>query len=233
MQTLKSSAIIRKTKEDYNRIARHFSATRYAIWPEMKLLDKYCRKGQNALDWGSGTGRLVPLILGKGVNYFGLDQSAELLKIARARYAKEIKDGRVKFFNTAGRDKNFGSGFFDLAFLVASFHHLPDENSRLRLLKKIYHEMKSSGKMLITVWNVDGGWEGGRYKQKIGTGDYLIPWKNSAGKIICQRYLHAFTASELRNILKQAGFKIKKIGYYAGGWTDKKRGNNLVAIGGK
>ena len=55
----------------------------------------------------------------------------------KEKWANEIKSGQVNFFHTATRAKNFDKDFFDLAFLIASFHHLPDEKTRLALLNKI------------------------------------------------------------------------------------------------
>ncbi|MBI5221358.1 MAG: class I SAM-dependent methyltransferase, partial [Candidatus Magasanikbacteria bacterium] len=136
-----SKAIIHKTREDYNLVASHFSVTRYELWEWLKPFKKLVKDGQNILDWGCGNGRLISLFEDKKIKYFGLDQSDELLKCAKEKWDKEIKIGKVKFFSTASRAKNFSPNFFDLAFLIASFHHLPDETTRLDILNKIYFEL--------------------------------------------------------------------------------------------
>jgi hypothetical protein len=42
-------------------------------------------------------------------------------------------------------------------------------------------------------------------------GDILFDWKNSRGENISQRYYHAFTKRELRNIIKKAGLEVDKL----------------------
>ena len=226
-------SIIHKTRKDYNRIAKYFAGTRHNAG-ELEMFRPYVKNGQNILDWGCGNGRLVFLLNGKKVHYFGADQSGELLKIARKNYKKEIKEGRVKFFSTAGKKKKFKDGFFDLVFMIASFHHLPDKQSRLELLADIYKQLKPGGKLIITVWNLASDWAKNKINkdwQEIGKDDFLIPWKNPRGKVLANRYYHHFSKKELGGLLKEAGFKIKKLDYSAKtNWSDKKGGRNLTAI---
>ncbi|MFA6547775.1 MAG: class I SAM-dependent methyltransferase [Candidatus Magasanikbacteria bacterium] len=205
-----SKAIIHKTREDYNRIAERFSGTRFDLWDELKQFKKLIKDGQNILDWGCGNGRLLFLLKDKKIQYFGLDQSGELLKIARKKWSVDIESGKVNFFSTATRDKKFTDNFFDLVFMIASFHHLPDEKTRLDLLKKVYKEMKSGGQIIITVWNLESDWAQSKLKkdwQKIGDNDFMVPWKNNDGKIVSERYYHHFSKEELNSLLQKTGFK--------------------------
>ncbi len=226
--------IVQKTRDDYNKIARHFSGTRYDTWPELEQFKSILQDGQYILDWGCGNGRLLLMLRDKKIHYFGVDQSRELLKIAKKKYADLIKTGQVKFFCTAHKEKNFPGLFFDLVFMIASFHHLPDRRSRLKLLKKIFNEMKAGAKLIITVWNLASSWTAEKMKKdwkKIDDSDFLIPWKNPAGQVEAERYYHLFSDSELRAILAEAGFSVETLGYYGKtNWTDKKGGRNLVAV---
>ncbi|MFA5061854.1 MAG: class I SAM-dependent methyltransferase [Patescibacteria group bacterium] len=226
--------IIQKTREDYNKIAKYFSDTRYDSWFELEQFKKLVKDGQNILDWGCGNGRLIFLLQSKNIKYFGIDQSENLIKIAKTKFSREVKKGRAKFFCTAKKRKSFPPGFFDLVFMVASFHHLPDKTSRLQLLTQAYKEMRKGGKIIITVWNLGSDWAKQKFKkdwQKIGENDFLIPWKNSQGELQCQRYYHHFSKEELRGLLKEAGFKVKKLDYYnKDNWTDEKIGRDLIAI---
>ncbi len=252
--------IIRQTRQAYNKIAHHFSGTRYDLWPELRQFAPLVKDGQNILDWGCGNGRLILLLKGKKVKYFGVDQSDELIKIAQKKYAAEIKEGWVKFFRAANTpppatlmralragprppSKRGGQPafpeFFDLVFMVASFHHLPEKASRLALLKKIYKEMKQGGRLVMTNWNLDSDWakkkigRGIADWRKIGDNDFIIPWKNPRGAVEAERHYHCFAPDELRNLLKQAGFKVEKMGYDymdKSQHTDKKGGRNLVTM---
>ncbi|MFA7653966.1 MAG: class I SAM-dependent methyltransferase [Candidatus Magasanikbacteria bacterium] len=234
MNNKQAQAIIHKTRDDYNRIAAHFSDTRYDNWTEIKWAMDYAKPGQNILDWGCGNGRLINLLRDKKIKYFGLDQSSKLLKHGKNRFSKEIKAGWVKFFLTDKRNKKFPVGFFDLVFMVASFHHLPDAKTRLELLKKVYSEMKIGGRLIVTVWNLGSDFA----KQKESKGwrevrdsDFIIPWKNPQGKVEAERYYHHFFKDELGGLLIKIGFKIERLDYFdRTTWTDQKSGRNLVAV---
>ena len=230
-----ASTIIRQTRDNYNRIAPHFSDTRSRPWGELNRLNRYIKDGQKILDWGCGNGRLVQCLGDKKVQYFGVDQSIELIKIARARYKKEIDSGRVKFFCVAGGKKNFPDHYFDAVFMIASFFHLPTVASRQNYLDRIYNQLKSGGKLIMTVWNLESEWaQEASIKKgwtKIGDHDFLIPWRNPAGEVLCERYYHAFGRAELRGLLLAAGFRVKSMKYFYGQkQTVAKGGRNLMVV---
>ena len=107
--------IIKKTKDDYNRIAPHFSLTRHEA-RELEQFTLFIAPGQRILDWGCGNGRLVYILQNKGVEYIGTDQSIGLLKQAEELFQKEIKDGWVKFVCTENNEAVFPENYFDLVF---------------------------------------------------------------------------------------------------------------------
>lgn len=228
-----SKAIIHKTREDYNLIAPLYAATRYKLGDDLKPFKKLIKNGQNILDWGCGNGRLVYLLEDRKVNYFGLDQSIGLLNEAKKQWADKIKSGQVKFFSTASRPKIFDKDFFDLAFLIASFHHLPDDTTRLNMLKKIYQELKPKGKIILTNWNFESDWAQSKLKkdwEKMNENDFIIPWKNGKGELIVKRYYHHFSQEELKSLLKRVGFKNIKMSYDSNVKFTGKTGRNLVAV---
>ncbi|HLD60987.1 MAG TPA: class I SAM-dependent methyltransferase [Patescibacteria group bacterium] len=226
--------IIQKTRDDYNKIARHFASTRYDLWPELEQFKPFARDGQQILDWGCGNGRLLLLLKDHNFHYYGVDQSKELLKIAEKKYAPLVKKGIAKFYCTAHKEKNFAANFFDLAFMIASFHHLPDQKSRLKLLKKTFTELKLGGHLVMTVWNLESDWAKEKIKKdwkQMGDNDFLIPWKNPEGKIEAERYYHHFNEEELKGLLTEAGFTIEQMGYNdINIQKDKREGRNLVVV---
>ncbi len=226
--------LIKKTRDDYNRIAGHFADTRRTLWRELEQCKQYVANGQRILDWGCGNGRLLALF-GPYVDieYVGVDQSEALITIARRAQATAVRMGRAKFYCTGTRQKHFPATYFDLVFMIASFHHLPDEANRLQLLKQTYEQLKPGGRIMITVWNLDSDWANNKKKQDwaiLGQQDFLIPWKDQTGKILCMRYYHAFKKDELESLLSQAGFKIELLEYSEGRWKDSKEGRNLLGI---
>jgi SAM-dependent methyltransferase len=225
--------IIQKTRDDYNKIARHFAQTRNHAG-ELIQFKPFVKDGQLILDWGCGNGRLLHLLEKFDIHYFGLDQSQGLLKQAQKEHAELVKKKKAKFFCTAHKEKKFANDYFDLIFLVASFHHLPDEKTRLKLLKKIYAECKPGGKMIMTNWNLASDWAKDKLKKdwkKLGDGDHLIPWKTENGQVVALRYYHNFEKEELKVLVEKAGWKINSLFYSTGvEETSKKDGRNLVLI---
>ncbi len=223
--------IIAKTRENYNRIASLYAATRTSE-RELTQFADFITPNQTIFDWGCGNGRLVHLLKNQPVRYLGYDQSEEMIKIASQEFCAEITAGWVEFthnFNASNYPESF-----DLIFLIASFHHLPDESSRLELLQNLYSTLKIGGKIIITVWNLESDWAQTKLQkdwQKIDSQDYLIPWKDQAGQIMAERYYHHFTSQELSNLLIKTGFTILD-NYYASGTAKvfATEGRNLVFI---
>jgi len=230
-----SHAIISKTRKDYNLIAKHFSDTRAHPWAEFEYFKKFIKDSQNILDWGCGNGRLLYCLKNKKAKYFGVDQSSELLKIARKNFKEQIKSGQAKFFCVPGGLKKFPNNFFDTVFIISSLFHLPTEESRLKILKNIFVQMKTGAKIIIEVWNLESDWAKIKIKKgwaKIGDNDFLIPWKDPTGKKICDRYYHHFTPVELEMLCQRAGYTVQNVGFIGNGgtWTDNKGGKNLILV---
>jgi tRNA (uracil-5-)-methyltransferase TRM9 len=225
--------IIHKTREDYNRIARHFADTRQGA-AELEKFTPLIKKDQYILDWGCGNGRLLHILDNKFAHYDGVDQSDKLLQIAKKEYKDQIKSGTVKFSSNAKKEVKFKDEFFDLVFMIASFHHLPDPESRLKLLQTCYTQMKKKAQLVITVWNLESTWAREKFKKDwklLKENDYLIPWKDQEGKIIVERYYHYFSKQELKSLIIKAGFKIEEMYYSKGNrQVPKKDARNLVVI---
>ena len=236
MSRFDTKEIIHKTREDYNRIAKHFADTRQGAG-ELEKFIPLIKNDQYILDWGCGNGRLLRILRNKLVHYYGVDQSEKLLQIAKKEYAQQIKKGSVKFFSNAKKEVKFRPQFFDLVFMVASFHHLPDTASRLKLLQEVYSQMKNGARLIITVWNLESNWAQDKLKKDksdweiFGDNDYIVPWKNQDGELIVKRYYHYFTKKELKGLLVKAGFTIEDMYYSKGNErVPQKEARNLVAI---
>lgn len=234
MVSHKAAAIIQKTRDAYNKIAGAFSGTRYDVWPELEQFKPLVKNGQSILDWGCGNGRLLLMLKDYDIRYFGLDQSQALLKIAKKKHADLIKQKKAAFYCTAHKEKKFPDNYFDLAFMIASFHHLPDKKTRLALLKKTLRELKPGGKLCMTNWNLKSDWSKAKMQKdwkKIDENNFLIPWKNQEGKILAERYYHHFTPDELSSLLEEVGYIVERIDYSGlAKWNCDKSGRNLTVV---
>jgi len=209
--------LLNKTKEDYNLIAEEFSRTREEIWPEIKFLfDDYLVEGERVLDLGCGNGRFYQFFSDKNVDYIGVDNSEKLIEIAKKRYPWG------KFQVADALNLPFPDNFFDKILSIAILHHIPSSEYRIKFLNEIKRVLKPGGTLMLTVWYLwqkKTAWEfllkniflklvG---ESKLDFSDVFIPWKNSKGKILTQRYFHCFTKKELQKLAKNVGLKVRKI----------------------
>jgi alkylated DNA repair protein alkB family protein 8 len=213
--------LLKKTKADYNLIAEDFARTRSYLPDDINLLSVYTEDGDKVLDLGCGNGRLVELFKKKNIEYVGADVSERLIKIAKNKYPQ------TKFIILPALSLPFPENFFDKIYSLAVFHHIPSREFRLSFLKEARRVLKPGGLLILRVWDFWQrkaaprlllkyaflkliAWSGGKASSKLDFKDVFIPWKNSKGQVLTQRYFHCFTKSELEKLVEKSGFKIKK-----------------------
>ncbi len=226
-------SVVRKNLEQtelgYDLIAKKFSETRKHFWRRLEFIGRYTRDGDEVLDFGCGNGRLLELFTNKNINYYGVDVSQKLLDLAKQRYPSN-KDNFLKISS----DKislPFNEEKFNSVYSIATFHHLPGKQHRLKVAKELYRVTKRGGWIVVTIWDL---WQW-RYRQNIfknwfykiigkselDWNDCRIVFINNDGKIF-NRYHHAFTKGELERLFREAGFNIIEA---------KKIGGNIVLVG--
>lgn len=209
-------------KNNYEEIAEHFSETRKKeIWPELKKIASEVKEGQNILDLGCGNGRLINAF-GKEINYYGIDQSKALIKLAQERYPNySFIAGDALALNKINLKKENFPQKFDYIFSIAVLQHIPGKQKRIELIKSLKNNLNPGGKIVFSNWNM---WEIPKYKKLIyktfllkligknslDFGDVVFDWKDNTGKITSRRYYHAFTKRELKKLFRKAGFKVEK-----------------------
>ncbi len=134
---------------------RSFFDTRAETWDEDnpvpgdkldRLLD-LCEihPGQDILDVGTGTGRLVPLLLervGPEGSVSGLDPSRGMLSVARKRYDSP----NLRFVRAPAESIPFEDHSFDLALCYSVFPHFGDPNEAIAEMVRI---LRPSGHLVI------------------------------------------------------------------------------------
>jgi ubiquinone/menaquinone biosynthesis C-methylase UbiE len=229
MRKTQADKLLRKVKKDYNQISGEFSDTRSNPWYEFEIYKEMTDEGDRVLDLGCGNGRLFTSLRERDVKYVGVDVSEGLLREAAKKHKK------AKFKVGSFNKIPYKRPYFDKVFCVASFHHIPSKEYRIKALKEIKRVLKKDGTVAISVWNL---WQK-RYRKfvfeslfrlnKYDFGDTFIPWSKSGVK----RYYHAFTIYEMRSLLRDAGFYLvdevyvnNKSGVVENFW----QANNIVYI---
>ncbi len=201
-----------KTREDYNLIADDFSTTRQNIWQETRFLfDNYLIPGDKVLDLGCGNARYYPLFKEKSVEYIGVDSSKDLIEISKDMYPEA--DFRVE----DALNLSFSDNYFNDIYSIAVLHHIPSKELRLKFLNESKRVLKSGGLLILTVWRFHQIKEWLlllKYtllkiigKSKLDWKDFFEPWGKKS-----ERYYHWFSKKELEELIKEAGFEIKKSG---------------------
>jgi len=204
--------LLEKTRQDYNLIADEFSVTRKEIWPELVFLfDNYLAEGEKILDLGCGNGRWLELFRKKKVDYIGVDFSERLIEIAKRNYPQ------TKFQTADVLNLPFPSDYFDKIYNIAVLHHIPSEELRRQSLEEAKRILKPGGVLILTVWKFHDKKKLSllfKYtilkligKSGLDFKDVLEPWGKKT-----KRYYHCFSKKELIDLVREAGFKIKKSG---------------------
>jgi len=192
---------------------------------------EYALVGERILDSGCANGRLFGVLKEKNVDYFGIDFSEKLIKIARKKYPE------AKFRVADCLNLPFSANFFDKIYSISVLHNIPSREFRLQYFKEAKRVLKPGGLLILRVWDfwrrkafpklflkytflkligkstlqqVQGCPEIYR-KAKLDFFDVFVPWKDSKSKVLVERYFHCFRKKELENLVKKSGFEIKEI----------------------
>lgn len=191
--------------------------------------------GQHVLDLGCGNGRIADLTDEIKLRYTGMDISEEMITIARQlRPQHQFSVGSIL-------DTGFADNSFDHVLMIASFHHIPSEDLRLKALDEVKRILKPGGLILMTNWNLHQ-W---RYlRQRLHTNaekllghhqrdfnDLLIPWKDGSGQVHAERYYHSFTKKEIVSLARRANLRLLDNYYDSNGMrVPRRKAHNLMSV---
>jgi SAM-dependent methyltransferase len=208
--------LLKQTIQDYNTISDDYTRTRAFLSDDVKEMVNYAEFGDMVLDSGCASGRLYNFLKEKGVEYFGIDISEKFIDAAKKTYP----DGNFQVVDALSLP--FTDKYFDKVLSVSVLHHIPSKQLQLQYMKEAFRVLKPGGLLILRVWDLWHQKEArklilkysllkliGRFK--FGFKDIYIPWKDSQGNSIIQRYFHCFTKKDIEKLAIEAGFKINKI----------------------
>jgi SAM-dependent methyltransferase len=218
METKIRDQLIDLNRTFYQTFAKQFSATRQQLQPGVMRILELIAKNDNVLDLGCGNGQLGSELISSGHKglYIGLDSNADLLKIASEKISG--KSGVSLYeedLTTDSWDKELPAKNFDFILAFAVLHHIPGEELRKQVLKKIRTLIAPGGRFVHSEWLPLNStrlqkriqpWEKvGLGPNLVDPGDYLIDWRHGGQGI---RYVHVFSDQELENLARENGFQI-------------------------
>lgn len=239
MDAQTQSFLLQLNRRFYEKTATHFDATRQGWTPGLRAILPYFERGVKesltVLDVGCGNGRFARLLAHEGLRarYFGVDGSAQLLRLARSS-AAELSDVECRFLQAdlAHPDwqaalpgvsrKDVGDpapfekkrrALFDMVLCTATLQHLPGFRLRLRLLRDF--RRLTTGYIILSFWQFLSR---ERFVAKLidprtvgvdpaalEPGDGLLPWKQGVEAI---RYVHQVDEDELKHLAADAGLTV-------------------------
>ncbi len=182
-------------QEVWNKIAKKWKNFRINTIYEVKEFLKN-KKGK-VLDLGCGSGR--NFIEKKDLEFYGIDFSEEMVKIARKKpYKKVLVSNTWKI--------KFPDNFFNYALYISALHCIPSKKNREKSLIELARVLKPKARALISVWNK----EQPQFKNK-GKEIYR-KWRfqDNGKESYVERYYRLYNKKEITNLLEKY-FKIIKI----------------------
>lgn len=167
-------------------------------WRKGKLLNIGCGHGADFLPFKDPPAPEATAV--KGFELYGIDSSAEMLKLAvtySQKYQFTVKLGHADACHLPYPDETF-----DWAISVATYHHLKTNFDRKTALLELKRVLKPGAEAFITVWN---RWQPRfRFYQR----ETMVPWRTKEQTFY--RYYYLFTYPELEKLVREAGLTILK-----------------------
>ncbi|NMM64323.1 methyltransferase domain-containing protein [Clostridium sp. P21] len=107
-----------------------------------ELVEKLDRKNSKILEIGVGTGNLASKFLNNNYEIIGIDQSREMLSVAKEKYPK-LKVRLGEFLKIPYDNKSF-----DIIISTYAFHHL-NENEKCIAIQEMIRVLKDNGAVII------------------------------------------------------------------------------------
>lgn len=179
----------------YDRIAEHFSQTRYKQWPIIENFLHQLPPNSLVADIGCGNGKNMNISQPRNLRFVGVDYCAALARLcatSRPKAEALIGDNLCLPF----REK-----CFDYALSIAVIHHFSTEQRRQKAIQELIRCVRCGGKVLIFVWAME---QSSTSKRTFYSQDSMVPWKDSQTQTTYQRFYHLFRRGELERLCQKA-----------------------------
>lgn len=194
-----------RIRDVYDEIAAHFAETRAHPWPDVReFLEAYSVPEDSVgLDVGCGNGRHAAVLGEYTETVLALDVSRALLQTARERMRR---DGwKANLLQGTAETLPIGDDTVDLAVYVATLHHLPDREARVRSLSELARVLSDGGWGLVSVWSI----EHERFDADSGF-DTTIDWTLPDGEIV-ERFYHIYDLPEFEADVRASDLRADRV----------------------
>jgi alkylated DNA repair protein alkB family protein 8 len=185
-------------------IATHFDNSRHYKWKWVNTFLNELRKDATVYDIGCGNGRNMANNNAKNLNFIGIDNCENFIKICKA------KNLNVHYGNIIAIPCPSASA--DALICIAVFHHLESKEHRVKALLEMKRLLKPNGKILLSVWSIN---QPPKTRRCFNTyGNNIVLW-NKFGKIY-ERFYYIYKLDELKQLFNLCGLTITNYDYDCG-----------------
>jgi len=224
--------------EYYNYLAEDFHLKRKNPWKALdvfliKIRTKFDIFNGFIVDIGCGNGRNIPLLKTEDNKIIGIDNSLELIKIARKAsqsnsYPKEKQNKAIQFILSDFLYLPIRKNRIETIASIASLHHVRSKSNRKKAVLEMCQILKEGGYLILSIWrryqkkyklyflkdyikkNISLSYN--RKQKALGLqdfGDKLVPWTVAKNNLTYNRFYHFFSKFEIKRLL--SCFKLKII----------------------
>ncbi len=211
------SQLLELNRQFYQSFALSFSATRHRLQPGVfRILDQVSAT-DDLLDLGCGNGELARELArcGHAGTYTGVDYSSSLLQQATEHQPAHFRFVQADL-TSPDWDAALAGCSYDSVLMFAVLHHIPGDQLRLQLLRKIRLLLPAGKRFFHSEWQFLNSprlagrvqpWETvGLAEKDVDPGDYLLDWRTGGRGL---RYVHHFSETELAELASQASFEVQ------------------------
>jgi SAM-dependent methyltransferase len=225
MEAVTADKLIELNRQFYQTFGGDFSSTRGQLQPGVQRIVENLEGTERILDLGCGNGNLARKLAGRGHrgSYTGLDFSLPLLQVA----GSDLENLTATFLQADVTSTDWDSRLIrsstDLVVAFAVLHHIPSDEIRLRLLRKVHNLLIPNGRFALSNWQflsseklksrIQSWKRAGLSPTKVDEDDYLLDWRAGGSGL---RYVHHFSEAELRTLAAASGFKVSETFYSDG-----------------
>lgn len=191
----------RDVRETYERIGSHFAETRPRPWPAVERFVERAGALDIGLDIGCGNARHAELLAAHAECVIALDASDAVLETARERR----RGLDIAFCLADATTLPLASRSIDLAVYIATIHHLPTREMRVRSLDELARVLAPGGRALVSAWSVTHD----RFDRTTGF-DTTVDWTLPDGEVV-PRYYHIYDPAEFERDVERSTLESERV----------------------